>query len=400
MRRLLVPMLLLTAFALGCPKVAPPGGSTPAPPGGKAAPAERIQLGSVLSFTGQEAHFGETTKSAMEVAVDQINAKGGLLGKKLEVKYLDDTGDPTQAAEAASRLVNQDRVPVVIGEVASTRSMNIGQVCEQKGVVQVTPSSTNPKVTQGKRYVFRVCFTDDFQGYAGAKVAHEMLKARTAAVLEDKANAYSVGLSESFKKAFKGMGGKIAITESYQAGDTEYRAQLTKIKNARVDVLYIPGYYTDCALIATQAREVGLDILLLGGDGWDAPELLTIGGKAVEGAYFTTHAFIGEEREVLQNFVKAYRERYGKDPDALGACGYDAVMVVADAIERAKSLEPAKIRDALEQTTDFPGVTGQITIDENHNAKKKAVVLKVEEGKFAFAGDVPPAGGVEKAPAG
>jgi branched-chain amino acid transport system substrate-binding protein len=355
---------------------------------------DTILVGHVASLTGSEATFGDSTDKAVRLAIEEANAKGGVKGKKLAVKTYDNAGKPEESAVAATRLIVDDRVAVLLGEVASTRSIAMAPIADTNHVPMISPSSTNPKVTKvGDRvrpFVFRVCFIDPFQGTVMAKFAREHLKLARVAVLRDVGNDYSVGLADYFLAKFKELGGSIVDDQSYKAGDQDFKAQLTAIKAKSPQAIYVPGYYTDVGLIARQARELGIKAPLMGGDGWDSSKLFEIGGKAIEGSYFSNHYSHEDPSPRIQDFVRRYKEKYGVIPDGLAASGYDAAQIAIDAMKRAKDLSGESIRDALAATKDFPGVTGIITIDADHNAVKPAVVLEVKNGAGHFVTSVAP----------
>jgi branched-chain amino acid transport system substrate-binding protein len=397
--RSLIPALFAAAALLsGCEKKqsAPaPAAPAPAPeakaPAGPPPAADVILLGEVGSLTGAEATFGQSTHEGIQLALEQANAAGGVNGKKLEVRVYDDQGKPEEAANAAVRLINQDKVKLILGEVASTNSLAMADKAQAAKVPMVSPSSTNEAVTQKGDYVFRVCFIDPFQGYAMAKFARESLKLQNVAVLQDNKSAYSTGLTEVFQLRFAEMGGKVAGVESYSKGDTDFRAQLTALKKAKPDGIYIPGYYTDVGLIARQAQELGLKAVLLGGDGWESEKLFELGGSAVDGSYYTNHYSPDSPNPATQSFIAAYKAKYnGKVPDSLAALAYDAANVAVAALRKAKTLDGPDVREALAQTKDFDGAAGKLTLDERRNATKPAVVLKVENGKAVFAASVSP----------
>jgi branched-chain amino acid transport system substrate-binding protein len=337
-----------------------------------------ILIGHFGSLTGSEATFGQSTSNGIKLAMKQVNASGGVLGKKIELKEYDTRGDAGEAKLAVERLVKSDKVVTVLGEVASKLSLAGGPVCQAAGVPMISPSSTNPAVTDIGDYIFRVCFIDPFQGLAGAKFAREHIKANKAAVLVDQAQAYAVGLAEQFTKNFESRGGKVVTTQNYTGGAQDFTAQLTTIRGAGVDVIYIPGYYTDVGNIAIQARRAGLTQPLLGGDGWDSDQLAKIAGDAIEGSYYTNHYAPDQPDARVQDFIKAYRAEFGgATPDGLAALGYDAARILFDAMNRAKTTEGKALRDAIAATKDFGGVTGNITIDEKRNATKSAVVVEM-----------------------
>jgi branched-chain amino acid transport system substrate-binding protein len=390
-----LPLLLALSAVLGCEKKkpdAPPDLAAPAPPA--PAPTDRIRLGHVGSLTGLSATFGTSSDQGIQLAIEELNAKGGVRGKRLELRTYDDQGKPDEAALAATRLVVQDHVLVLLGEVASTRSLAMAPIADANRIPMITPSSTNPRVTKdGDRtrpYVFRVCFIDPFQGTVMAKFARGELKLDRVAVLRDVGNDYSVGLADFFLARFKELGGRIVDDESYREGDQDFKAQLTAIKARNPQALYVPGYYTDVALIARQARELGMTQPFLGGDGWDSDKLYEIGGKALQGSYFSNHYSPEDPAPLIQDFVRRYRQRFGAVPDSLAAQAYDAARIAADAIRRANDLSGPAIAAALASTRDYPGVTGVITIDADHDAVKRAVVLKITDGAAHYVATVAP----------
>jgi branched-chain amino acid transport system substrate-binding protein len=324
------------------------------------------------------------------MAVDELNTKGGLLGKKIRLVVEDDQGRPEEAQTVVSKLVSKDRVIAVIGENASSRSLAAAPVCQEGGVPMISPSSTNPRVTQVGDFIFRVCFIDTFQGEVMAKFATNTLKATRVAVFRDIKNDYSVGLADVFIKTFQQLGGTIVADESYGEGDSDFNAQLTNLKSKNPEAIFVPGYYTEVGLIARQAQHLGLTVPLLGGDGWDSPKLTEIGGQALNGCYFSTHSSAQDPSPEVKNFVKQYEARFHQEPDANAVLGYDAMRILGDAIIRTGSTEGRRIRDALTATKNFPGVSGSITIDANRNAIKPAVVLRVNNGALEFVQRVQP----------
>ncbi len=352
--------------------------------------SDKIVIGNFGSMTGAEATFGISTKQGIELAVEEYNKAGGLLGKQIELKAYDNQGKPEEARLSVEKLINVDNVVAVIGEVASTRSLAAAPVAQQYKVPMISPSSTNPLVTQKGDYIFRVCFIDPFQGEVMAKFAFNSLKLKKAAILRDSKSDYSMGLANYFIKTFESLGGTVVADEKFVSGDVDFKAQLTSLKNKSPDFIFIPGYYTEVGLIARQAREAGIKVPMLGGDGWDSDKLLEIGGKAVEGSYFSNHYTVEDPRPEVQNFIKNYHTKFGINPDALAASGYDAARVLFEAITRAGSIEGAKVRDALAATKDFNGATGIITINEQRDATKSAVVLQVVGKVFKFVESVRP----------
>jgi branched-chain amino acid transport system substrate-binding protein len=349
-----------------------------------------IPIGIYASLTGNTATFGRSMNNGAQMAFSEVNQTGGLLGKRVRLIVEDDQSKPEEAKTAVIKLIKRERVIAVLGEVASSRSLAAAPECQRAGVPMVTPASTNPKVTEIGDYIFRVCFIDPFQGEVMAKFAYENLKVRKVAIFKDIKNDYSVGLAEFFEKTFKSLGGEIVANESYSEGDIEFRAQLTSLKAENPEAIFIPGYYTEVGLIARQARELGFKGDLLGTDGWDSERTLEIGGKAIEGTYYSNHYASDDPNPMIQDFIARFKSKYHETPDAMAVLGYDAALVLADAIRRAGSLEGSKIRDELAKTQNFKGVSGTISIDESRNARKAAVVLKIENGKVKFFQRVEP----------
>lgn len=383
-------LVLALLVCMGCEKKSGTRGPSRAALGGGSAHATEILFGEVGSLTGPEATFGQSQHDGIALAVREINEAGGVLGRPIRVITYDNQGKPTESAAAANRLIVRDQVHVLIGEVASSRSLAMAPIAEEHQVPMITPASTNPRVTEGKDWVFRVCFIDPFQGLVMAKFAREELGISRVAVLRDVRNDYSVGLANFFVKAFEELGGDVLVDQSYSAGDIDFRSQLTEIRARQPEAIYVPGYYTDVGLIARQSRELGLDVPLMGGDGWDSSKLYEIGGTALEGSYFSNHYSFENPDPVVQGFIKRYREAYGRVPDALAALGYDAARLAADAIERVGSLDRSAIRYALATTRNFRGVTGTITMDERHNPVKPATVLKIKDNNAVFASTIEP----------
>jgi branched-chain amino acid transport system substrate-binding protein len=365
-------------FALAC-----------GPEGGGAGGKEPIRVGHFASLTGDTATFGQSTDRGIRMAVEEINAKGGPLGRPIEVISEDDRSITEEARTAAQKLLQRDQVVALLGEVASSRSLAAAPEAQRAKIPMISPASTNPKVTEVGDYVFRTCFIDPFQGAVMARFAKNELGAKKVAILFDFKQDYSVGLADFFRKTFLEQGGEIVADERYTSGDIEFRAQLTTIRAAKPDAVFVPGYYTELGLIAKQARELGLNVPLLGGDGWDSAKTLEIGGAAVEGYYFSNHYAADSTSPKVQGFVAAYKAKHGEVPDAMAALGYDMTGILADAITRAGTTDAAKLRDAIAATKDYDGVTGKITIDAQRNAQKDAVVLKIEDGKFKFYRSVP-----------
>ncbi len=353
--------------------------------------AEPIKVGEIASLTGKEAAFGQSSHKGTVLAVEQLNAAGGALGRPLELLSEDNQSKSGESATVARKLLSREKVVALLGEVASSRSLEMAPIAQRAKIPMISPSSTNPKVTEVGDYVFRVCFIDPFQGTVMAKFAKETLKARRVAVLTSVSSAYSVGLAKYFKERFVADGGEVALEQKFAEGDKDFKAQLTAIRAAGVDAVFVPGYYTEAALISRQARELGLALPLFGGDGWEAPQLIEIGGKAVEGTYYSTHYSPEDTAPAVQAFVAAFRARWnGETPDAMAALGYDSALVLADAIKRAGGTDGPAVRDALAATKGFAGVTGTTNIDPARNASKSAVIVTIKDGQFKFVQSVAP----------
>jgi len=343
-----------------------------------------IKIGEFGSLTGLTATFGINTDRGIQMAVEKINQEGGLLGKKVVVIVEDDQGKPEEAATAVKKLINQDKVIAVLGEVASSRSLAAAPICQEAKIPMITPSSTNPEVTRKGDYIFRVCFIDPFQGDVMARFTYNDLKIKKVAILRDIKNDYSVGLANYFAEDYKKLGGQIVGDESYSEGDIDFRAQLTNLKSKKAEAIFVPGYYTEVGLLVRQARDLGIRIPIIGGDGWDSPKLIEIGGKALEGCYYSNHYSPDDPDPLVQSFVLEFKAKYGELPDAMAPLGYDAAMVLFEAIKRAGSLDPAKVRDEIAKTKEFSGIAGKVTIDSLRNAEKPAVIIKIENQQQKF----------------
>lgn len=350
-----------------------------------------ILIGEYESLTGAEATFGISSTNGLKLAVDETNNNGGLLGKQIKLITYDDQCKPSEAATVVQKLINKDKVVGIIGEVASSRSKAGAQICQSSKIPMVTPASTNPEVTAIGDYIYRVCFIDPFQATVVSKFAINSLKVKRIAVLQDVKNAYSTGLADFFIKQFKEMGGEVIEVQSYSAGDKDFKAQLTAIKAKNPEAIFIPGYYTDVGLIAIQAREIGLTCPLLGSDGWESDKLTEGKAKdALEGCFFSTHVSTQDPSPTIQNFIKKYQEKYKMMPDAMSFLAYDAGMILFDAIKRAGSTDADKIRNELSKTKDFNGVSGKISINDQRNAVKPAVILEIKDGQFKYKETVSP----------
>jgi branched-chain amino acid transport system substrate-binding protein len=353
------------------------------------ATGEPIRVGHYGSMTGKEATFGQSTDEGIRLAISEINAAGGINGRPIELITYDTKGESKEAGNAVTRLITSDKVTAVLGEVASGLSLAGGAVAQQYKVPMISPSSTNPRVTAGRDMVFRVCFIDPFQGFVVAKFAKDTIKKEKVAILYDQTAPYSKGLRDEFKKHFESMGGKVVADQAYSGGDQDFSAQLTTIRTAGAQAIFVPGYYTDVGNIAIQARRLGIEkqVPLLGGDGWDSEQLGKIAGDAIEGSFYSNHYAPDQDNPKVKEFVANYGKMFSaKVPDGLAALGYDAAMVLADSMKRSKSLKGPDLREAIAATANFSGVTGVISIDKNRDATKSAVMVemkKVSEGQFA-----------------
>ncbi|MBM3833039.1 MAG: ABC transporter substrate-binding protein [Verrucomicrobia bacterium] len=377
-------ILAVAGLLTGCNKPQSPDPSAGGAGGAGVATDNVIKVGEYASLTGTEATFGQSSHNGTALAIDEINAAGGVLGKQIKLLYEDNQSKAGESAAIVLKLISRDKVAAVLGEVASGRSLEAAPICQQNKVPMISPSSTNPEVTKRGEYIFRICFLDSFQGAVLARFAKETLKATRVAILTDVRQPYSVGLAEFFRQRFVQDGGAVVAEQKYSGGDKDFNAVLTATKAADPQAIFVPGYYTEAGLIARQARQLGINVPLFGGDGWESPKLIEIGGAAVEGTYYSTHYSPEDQSPVVQNFVKKYQERYKETPDAMAALGYDSAMVLADAIKRAGSTEGPKIRDALAATKDFHGVTGRTMIDAERNASKPAVMVTIKDGKFKY----------------
>lgn len=351
-----------------------------------------IVVGEFASLTGSEATFGINSSNGVELAKEEINNAGGVLGRKIRIVVEDDQSKPGQPSAAVKKLINSDKAIAILGEIASSKSLEAAPICQQAKIPMISPGSTNPRVTEVGDYVFRVCFIDPFQGTVMAKFTLDNLKAKKVAILTDVRNDYSVGLTKYFKEYFTAHGGQVAMERSFSGGgtDKDFRAQLTAVKGVQPDAIFVPGYYTEAGLIAKQARSLGIKVPLMGGDGWDSPKLSEIGGSAVDGCYFSTHFSAQDQNPKVQDFVNKYRTKFNAMPDGMAPLGYDAMMILADAIKTAGGPDPAKVRDALANVKNYDGITGKITIDDKRNANKSAVVLKVNGKQNDYVATIAP----------
>ncbi len=356
---------------------------------------ETILIGANMELSGGVASFGQSMQEGLNLAIDEVN-KEGINGQKFKLVKVDNKSDAAEATNGAIKLVNQDKVVAMIGAATSTNTLAQVQIAQDNKIPLITPTGTNPAITYNKGklndYVFRTCFIDPFQGTVAANFAKDELKVDSAAVLIDSASDYAKGLADAFIETFKKNGGKIVTEEAYIAKDTDFRATLTRIKSKNPEFIFVPGYYEEVGLILKQAREMGLDVPIMGGDGWDSPKLIEIAGaKATNNSYITNHYSSGDTDEKIQNFLKAYKDKYnGKSPDAFAALGYDTIFFLADAIKRAGSTDSEKIQKALTETKDLELVSGVMSLDKKHNPIKAASILSYVDGELTFKTKVNP----------
>jgi len=344
------------------------------------ASGDKVRIGVFMSLTGSTANFGISSVNGIKMAADEVNKAGGINGKQIELLVEDDRSDASEAATIVTKFVTQDQVHAVLGEVASSRSIAAAPIAQNAKIPMLTPSSTNPEVTRKGDFIFRSCFIDPVQGAAIGQFAAKGLNAKRAAIMVDRKNDYSTGLATNITETFTKLGGQIVATTSYQEGDQDFNAQLTSIKGANPEVIFVPGYYNDVGLIAKQARDRGITVPLLGGDGWDSAQLYAIGGTALNGSFFSNHYSPFDTDPKVQKFVNDYKALYNATPDALAATAYDAAHIMFDAIKRANSTDGTAIRNALAATNAFPGVTGTVTFNENRDAVKPIVMIEIKDG--------------------
>jgi branched-chain amino acid transport system substrate-binding protein len=345
---------------------------------------DKVLIGEILTLTGPEAGIGIAIHQGTELALQELNATGGINGKKVEIITLDDQGKPEEAAAGATKLITQHHVTALLGASASSRSIVVAGVAQKYLVPMITPTSTHPKVTEVGDHVFRVCYIDPYQGKVMADLAVKQLHATRIAVLRDVKSDYSVGLSDFFRKRITEVGADLVSEQSYSSGDIDYKSQLTAIRAKSPQAIFIPGYYTDVALIARQARELGIQVPLLGGDGWGSPKLIEIAGSSIDNSYYSSHFSSEDSAEFVQKFVSHFKERFNLVPNGLSALGFDSLLILANAMSRAEKLSSEEIRIALAKTQNYEGITGKISIDPRRNASKSAVILKVDQGQIKY----------------
>lgn len=382
---MVVTTAMLSVVLFGCP---PKTTETATGTGGTEG---EIVIGEYGSMTGGQATFGVSTHNGIMLAVDEINGAGGVNGRKIRVITEDDQSKAEEAANAVTKLINQNNVVAILGEVASSSSLAAAPICQANKIPMITPSSTNPKVTEVGDYIFRMCFIDPYQGEAMANYLSKQAGMKTAAILIDNKSDYSTGLASFFERTFVANGGRIVSKASYAQGDSDFRSQLTNIKSSNPEVIFVPGYYNDIGQIALQARDLGMKQPLAGGDGWESPKLIEIGGDALEGCFYSNHYHIDDPSPAVREFVQKYKERFGQDPDSLAALGYDSTRVLAEAIKRAGTTDSAKLRDAIAATQNFSGVTGMINLGPDRNPiGKKLAILEIKNKQLTLKATVDP----------
>ena len=351
-----------------------------------------LKVALLAPLSGQVATFGQSTKNGVDIAVEEWNKAGGANGRQIQLVVEDSQCSAEPAVNAANKVIDQDGVKFIIGEVCSSASIPVSEIANAKKVLQISPTSTNPGVTvdangKVKPYIFRACFIDPFQGTVGANFALKTLKAKTAFIMLDQGNDYVRGLAEFFEAAFVKGGGTVVGKETYTKDDTDFSAILTKVADTKPDVLYLPDYYPIVNLVGAQVKQRNLAVTMMGGDGWDSADLDL---KAADGGYFTNHYSADDTRPAVQDWVKKYNAKYGAKPDALATLGYDAANMLFTAMKNANSTDPEKVKDALATMKDFDGVSGKMSIDATHNPVKPAVVLHVKDGVVSYIETVNP----------
>jgi len=379
---LILACIVLPAIAVSCAGQPQPGDTQD---------RSTIKIGYFGDLSGPTIDFGQSARNGTLMVAEEINQAGGINGRKIDIVIEDDQGSPELAATVVNKLTRQDKVIALIAGGASGSSLAAGPSAQSTKVPMISPSSTNPAVTQIGDYIFRACFIDAFQGEVMAKFSYNSLQAKTAAIMLDFNSPYSRDLTEFFELSFTKLGGRVISKQSYTQGDSDFKGQLSSMSAAGPDVIYLPGYYGDIALIAKQARQLGITQPLLGGDGWDAPELWQLAGDSINGSYISNHYSADDPAPAIQKFVHDYKLHWGNlTPDAHAALAYDAMRFLAEAIQRAGTTEGEKLRDALAQTKNFSGVTGFISMDSERNAVKPAVILKLQDGRYIYQETIQP----------
>lgn len=358
--------------------------------------SNKIRVGLNYELTGDAATYGQGLVEGIELAFEEINSNGGVLGKEIEIVKIDNKSEATEAANVSTRLSTREDVVVLLGPATSGNTKAAIPAAMENEIPLISASATADDVTVDsngnvKEYIFKTCFNDSFQGVMMAKFAFEDLNLTNGAVLADSTSDYAQGLSKAFQETFKDLGGNVLAVEAYQSGDTDYKAVLTTLKGLDPEFLFIPGYYEELGLIIRQARELGLNIPILGGDGYESPKLVEIAGvEALNDIYYSSHYSPQDDSEKVVDFKNNFKAKYDKDPDAFNALGYDAAYLFADALERANEVDTEKLKEALESTDGFEGVTGVLSIDENHNPVKSVTILKIDNGETTFVKKLDP----------
>ncbi|HOQ74486.1 MAG TPA: ABC transporter substrate-binding protein [Limnochordia bacterium] len=357
-----------------------------------AAQGDAIKIGVISSLTGSVSTYGQSVRNAVTMAVEDINAAGGINGRQISLIILDDKGDGTEAAQAARRLIDRENVALILGPVITPAVMAVAPICQAAGVPMLTPTGTGDQITSVGDYIFRGAYKDSFQGRVMAQFTIEYLGLKEAAIIYDVANDYSVGLRTAFKTTFEELGGKIVAEESYSTGDTDFSAQLTSLAMRNPEALFIPDYYSTAGPILMQARLMGMDAVMLGVDGWDSPDLSALAGGFEEGGYIVNHYSADVDSPATQDFIARYKEAFGQAPDALAALGYDGTLIVAKALEAAGSTDPEALKNALGTVGDIEGVTGTINMDPEGTPIKSAVILRITGGQWELVTRIDPVG--------
>ena len=374
-RQLLIALsvLLVTALFIGC--TGPGAGSD-----------DEIRIGVNYELSGRVATYGQSSVDGIELAIKQVNEAGGIDGKKITLIKYDNKSEPQEATTLANKLIEQDKVVAILGPATSGSFMSQIPVAEKSKVPVASGSATADEVTVDesgvKEYAFRICFNDSYQGTGMATYALNNLSKTKAVIIMDNSSDYGKGLAENFEKTFTEGGGTIVAKESFVKGDTDFNAILTSIRSEDFDVIFLPGYYEEAGLIIKQARDLGIDVPILGADGFDSPDLVKLAGEdALNDIYFSNHYSSLDEDPLVVQFIEDFNEEYGREPDAFNALGYDLAMFVVDGLKRAGKVDREALKDALASTEDFAGVTGSFSIDENHNPVKAIVVINLKDGK-------------------
>ncbi len=351
---------------------------------------EPIKVGVILDMTGSTSSFGISTYSAIKMAADEINAVGGVDNRKIEIFLEDGKGSVITTRKGVNELIKNKKIHAILGEATSTNTLAVAYLAQKAQVPMITPSATNPNITKIGSFIFRACFTDSFQGEVMAKFVFNELKLKKVAILEDSDSTYSKELAQSFAKTFTKLGGKIVARGIYVENEEDYGQLLQGIKTFKPEAIYVPGYYSEVLNIAQQSKELGIESIFLGGDGWDSPSLFEANIESLEGAYLTTHFSVGTPNEKVKTFVANHKKLYNLEPDSFAALGYDSMYLLAEAIKRAGTTDKLKLRDAIAKTRDFVGVTGKLSLNAYRDARKEVVMIKVKDQNFVYHSTIQP----------